>query len=167
MPFAIIFGVLSAAFALIAELLVFSFSVFTESASSTPLPIGGGSLSVAIILTIVVGALIEEASKYLFLIRYHVLRLADRELALGSLLLLGLLFGLGFALPEAWFAWSAVGLEAAPIAGVILIHTLTSILLAAILLSPSKRFSPLFAFLLAVSLHIAYNIAAFALFPAY
>lgn len=163
----LIFGFLSAAFALIAELAIFSLFTFSESTSATPLPVGGAALSFSILLTLFFGALIEEASKYLFLVRYRVLRLRESTPAFKGALLLGLLFGLGFALPEAWSAWYTIGSIAAPIVGIILIHMATSIFLAATLLVPTGRLNPRIALVLAVILHIAYNIAAYVIFPAY
>lgn len=163
----IIFGFLAAAFALIAELLVFSLFTFSESASVTPLPIGGAELSFSVLLTLLLGALIEEASKYLFLLRYRIIRIREETLSFLQTALTGLLFGLGFSLPEAWFAWDTIGLKAAPITGIVLVHAVTSILLAAALLDPSSRLRPRIAYILATIIHIAYNIAAYLIFPAY
>lgn len=164
---AIIFGFLAAAFALIVELTVFSVFTLSESASVTPLPTDGSSLSLSILVTLLLGALIEEASKYLFLLRYGILRLAGQTVTTRTALGLGLVFGLGFAIPEAWFAWSTIGLKIAPIAGIVLVHAVTSILLAAALLDPSSRLRPRIAYILATIIHIAYNIAAYLIFPAY
>ncbi len=162
-----VFGALAAAFALIAELLVFSLFTFSENSSVTPLPVSESGLSITILTTLLLGALIEEASKYLFLIRYRVLRLRENAPALKGALLLGLFFGLGFSLPEAWSAWHTIGLEAAPITGIVAIHTITSLLLAASALIPDSRFRPWLAFILAAGVHIAYNITAYLVFPAY
>lgn len=157
MPFIIIllFGFLSAIFALALELLLTGAPSFALAHLQT------FSLSTALILFSI--ALLEEASKYIFLRQYARRFFSASRPILSQALLLGATFGLGFALPEIFLMEREF--LAPPVmafAGTSFLHVLTSIVFALSLFTSSlKRLSPLLLFLAATIFHMLYNTALF------
>ncbi|MFZ2299812.1 MAG: PrsW family glutamic-type intramembrane protease [Candidatus Moraniibacteriota bacterium] len=154
---AILFGILAAGSALIAELLIASFS---------PVPITlEGTFSFVVFFAIVGIALIEEIVKYVFLRQYVRRFFAQETPSLKASLSLGTLFGLGFAAPEIYLAtgvFQSFPLLAFP--SILAVHIMTSVAFALFLFSSSPRFTgpkrQLLVFSLiaaAVLLHTLYN----------
>lgn len=165
----ILFGALSGCFALILELAAFSLYAAFGSApfSFSPIIIGSG-ISSSAFLAIAGIALVEEASKYLFLRQYALRYLGEAVIPERSALILGTLFGIGFASLEIALA---IGSETAanplyPILGVAGIHIATSLAFAWYLFrfSPKRPAHALNLVSAMVSLHILYNAAILLLF---
>lgn len=159
MPLVIIvlFGILAASFALILETL--GASLFSLSPQ-----IGGFSLKALLVLLSV--AFIEESSKYIFLRQYAQRFFTRVRPVLKGSFLLGTLFGIGFALLEAFFLLNI----AAPHPFFIFlrtaaVHIITSVAFALFIfssLNPSEwRFSPRSLVLFAIIFHTLYNLSLF------
>ncbi len=107
-------------------------------------------------ITFLVGALLEEGAKLLFLFQWQKRFIASAPPLLPYQFFLFGLFGMGFAIIE-------ISLASPPNISILLslasIHTLTSLLLGYILLKKSSPLSLLFlGFILAVCLHTGYNL---------
>lgn len=155
MPFIaiILFGILSASFALAIELLATGLSsvslVSLETLSFRALSILAGI------------ALIEEASKYVFLKQYasrFLISGIDRP-ALRRAVLLGAGFGIGFAIPELFLIYSgAMASPALAYIGTAGLHMATSIAFAISILSfAEKRLAAFLILAAAILLHLSYN----------
>lgn len=163
MPFilALFFGGFSAAFALILELA--AFTLFADPNAPLNTPFGGNILTFAVGFSLVLAAIIEEASKLLF-IRQFFVRYGNTFSRNKSALLLPLFFGIGFALPETLLAIN-LSTFSFWILGSITLHILTvSILFLSLWRSLEPR-SLFFwgALFLVTLLHILYNFTLFSL----
>ena len=154
MPFivALIFGALAGSFALALELVALPGDALITDPSQY--------FAFNSIFTLLGVALIEETSAYLFL-RQYALRYFPNTLAnIRETLLIGILFGIGFASLEIalilgsgseWLFW--------PICGILFIHTVTGLIFALSLLYFSQK-RPWFApapIAGALVLHTLYN----------
>ncbi|MFZ2187575.1 MAG: hypothetical protein WAV46_03055 [Candidatus Moraniibacteriota bacterium] len=168
MPFItiIIFGALAGCFALLLELAALSIP-FVASPSTLPFFAFDTIFSLRTFITLLVLALIEEFSKFLFLIRYRPYAPRNGRNAFPIFILLALLFGIGFSSLE--IAFSTQATAAFPVVAIfkiLFLHIGTSLLFVYCLFSspePDKTFSSRnFRLLsLAVSLHLVYNILLF------
>lgn len=154
MPFVfiVLFGLLSACFALLIEIGVLSLGDITNP---TFTPFNFSSLHTLLLL-----AVIEEVSKFLFLAQFAKRFFSETHAMLHLALLLGILFGIGFSAPEFFLSIHSLVTDFTPIISVVALHILTSILLAYYVFFTHKK-QPLFllAFLaLAISLHVLYNL---------
>lgn len=144
----IIFGGLSAAFALVIELVLVSLFPASANALSPTLPM------------LLFATFAEETSKFIFLRRYAVFFLKNTSLPLKKSAWLGCLFGVGFSLPELWFAFSNTHISnLLPLTGIIIVHTATSLLFAYALFAPLRGRALFLVFCMALLLHSAYNAA--------
>lgn len=159
MPFLtiIIFGALAGCFALFLELVTSSVS-FLDAQSVFSFQIFG---------TLLLIALIEEISKYTFLLQYQKYFALYTAIALSRSIILGIFFGIGFSSLEMILSWQSV----APFSlfstmGTLLLHISTSLLLASFTLSLPKgrravSWKSLGIISVVVALHLGYNIALF------
>lgn len=155
----ILFGILAACFALALELLV-------TGISSVSL-IGLATLSWKTLSLLAGIAIIEEASKYIFL-RQYVSRFglpAGEGPHLAKAALLGTAFGAGFVVPELFLLYSgAAPVPLLPVVTLISVHILTSLAFAAALFaSRDRKRWVFFSLAFAVFLHLSYNAALVAL----
>jgi len=156
MPFItlLLFGILSACFALLFEVGILSIGKFTDPTFS-PIEFTG-------IFTLFLVAAIEEISKFAFMRQY-----TKRFLSLGSIdmktvLVLGFLFGLGFAIPEIALSFQFLSLPSLlPLVGVLALHIVTSILFAFFIIRKKDALFPSFlpVFGLIITIHLLYNLA--------
>jgi hypothetical protein len=155
----LLFGFLSAVFALAFELLV------TGAAPSLSLNnLAILSFQSALILLSI--AFAEETSKYLFLRQYARRFFAEHRPRLREAVLLGAIFGIGFSLPEIFLLqYDTLTPPLLAFVGTISLHILTSIALATAILSFSgKRLSLFFVLAAAILFHLLYNAAVLFLF---
>jgi hypothetical protein len=151
----ILFGILAASFALALELLATGLSSVSLSSLET--------LSLKALLILAGIALIEEASKYVFLrqyaSRFFVAGIGKPALLTASLLGAG--FGIGFAVPEIFFLYSgAIASPALAFIATAGLHLATSIAFAISIFSFSeRRFSAFLILSAAILLHLSYNAA--------
>lgn len=149
----ILFGTLAASFALALEL-------FAESLSPVPVTLDG-AFSIATFLAIAGIAAIEEISKYVFLRQYALRFSAHIEPALTASIVLGALFGIGFAAIEIVIAAAmTVPYSPLPFLATASIHITTSVAFAVFLLTPAtpRRFSAPWLIVSAILLHALYNL---------
>ena len=153
---ALLFGIFSAAFALILELVFLSFS--TNPLIPVVALFEGSSLTPFLTFSLIAAAVIEEASKFLFLRQYYI-RFPSHPIFLPALF-----FGLGFASVEVFLAFQN-SVYSFAFVGSIALHIATSFLLAFFLrrsLTP-LAVSSILAIALAILAHIAYNLSLFVL----
>lgn len=160
MPFVIIlFGTLAASFALIIELLIMNLFALPFTLE--------GAFSFKIVLSFLLLALIEEGSKYLFLLRYRKYAPDKNAFTFSTSLLTAILFGIGFSSLEIIFAsQNLVVASLFPIVRTLLLHISTSLFLIYFLFS---RWQQEHSFALkgfgilssAILLHLMYNIFVF------
>lgn len=161
MPFIIIFlfGALAGSFALIIELL-------TMNLFASPFTLEG-AFSFKIVLSFLLLALIEEGSKYTFLLRYKKYAPAKNAFTFSTSLLTAILFGIGFSSLEIIFASQNTAVASLfPIVRTLLLHISTSLFLIYFFFRQpqQKRFFTLKGFWIisgVVSLHLLYNILVF------
>jgi RsiW-degrading membrane proteinase PrsW (M82 family) len=141
-----IFGLLAAFAALLLELFFLSWTIDITNIKATA-PAFTPTLFSLLIL-----ALIEETTKIVFFLR------STRFNSLsGHFLLVGSVFGIGFASLE-YFALSQMSVAlGGPFFGILLVHVLTSILLVALLRNAPTRNRILAALALITSIHFLYN----------
>lgn len=155
MPFvtSLLFGALSASFALIIEILILI-----------------NVLSFQNFFVILGAAIIEELSKYIFLKQYAKQLVMTFPFTVTKAVVLGSSFGLGFAILELFLMSYKLQIATIPfwaIFGSASLHIITSIIFAIFLFfCPSrtlcqKRFTNLLAIALAIFLHILYNATVF------
>lgn len=160
----ILFGILSASFSLFIELIAFSLSMLSGSLSSAFSPFAfEGTFSAMTLFSLLGVALIEETSKYIFLRQYALRYLREMSTSVRGALLLGTLFGLGFASLETFLTvQTGIGTPVFSLFGTAGIHIVTSLIFASYLLRFSRR--PFLApglIATTVVLHTLYNIAVF------
>lgn len=145
----LLFGVLSASFALVIEILILI-----------------NVLSSPDFFILLGAAIIEELSKYIFLKQYAKRYAYIIPSSIGQASILGTSFGLGFAILELSLMSYKLQIATIPfwaIFGSTSLHIITSIIFAVFLFSFSqKRFTNLTAIALAIFLHILYNAFVFA-----
>lgn len=159
-----IFGLLAAFLALIIEIVsaISPITVKLDSARHVGL-LAEYFLTWAGIIPLVLIAAIEEVARYTFLRQFvRRFRVSDAPFGLTEKLLLGTIFGLGFASLEAFLILEGQdhnpsGLQ---LTGIVLLHVCMSILFSFLLLKSStpKLFHTLFTLGLAILLHTAYNL---------
>lgn len=155
----LIFGMLSACFALLFEIGILSFSHLTDP-SLTP-------LNFASLFTLLLAAAIEEISKFAFLKQYVKRYLPGGSAERTKFLFLGIFFGIGFALPEIALTSQFFSFPLfPPILGILALHLMTSILLAFFVLrrKDSSVHSMLFPLGLVIVIHLVYNLVISYLF---
>lgn len=157
MPFTIIFffGILAGCFALLVELLIASlFSLSMESLQSF------STYSLLLLFGI---AFVEETAKYLFLFQYAKRFFHDTAATFARALLLGGIFGIGFASTEFILVeQSAASFPTLALTGTAGLHVVISIIFAIhIFVFFRERFSPTLPITAAVFLHTLYNTAIF------
>lgn len=139
-----IFGVLASLGALLVELFVASFLIDTTNLRGVFIPTT---------LSLFLFALIEESCKILFFLR------ALNHLATPAhFLRAGIVFGLGFAGLEYFSLAYIQNLPSGPLYGILLVHIITSILLALTLSRYRSRTTLLILLTLLTTLHFGYNI---------
>lgn len=146
MPFItlFIFGLLASLGALLLEMLVASFFIDATALRSPFIPNH---------LSLFLFALIEEGLKILF---FH--QASRRLITLPRPIPSGIVYGLGFASLE-YFALSLIhNLPQGPIYGILVVHLVTSILLAALLPKCQNKKALLGLLSLLTILHFGYNI---------
>ncbi len=164
----VVFGALAASFALLLELLV-------ASLSSVPIALEG-KFSFMVLLVIVGIAIIEEMSKYIFLRQYVRRFFTHTNPTLQTSLILGALFGTGFAAIETAIA-AAMPLPYSPLPflATASIHITTSVAFAVFLLTSAaprqsdapavrQHFPASWLIASAILLHTLYNLAIIFLF---
>jgi len=154
-PLALIFGILGASLALVIELVVLNLG---GSLSYSPLLPNFSNLS-----TLVLVAVIEEAARYLLLRQYIVRFLANTEPLWRQTLLIGILFGSGFASIELALLFGQGATPLVPAFGIALVHIALSLLFASSL-TKKLPFPALSIFVSGVLIHLAYN-TVLTLFP--
>lgn len=147
---ALIFGVLAGSLALIIELV---FLNMNGSLSTAPVPPDFTNLA---ILTAAV--LIEEVARMLFLHQFSRRYFAAASPTKIALILIGLLYGLGYATLELGLILSQGGAPFKSLVGIVAIHSILSLLFV-FSLSGKLRFSLLWAFALGSALHLLYNLS--------
>lgn len=155
MPFTVfIFGLLAASFALVLELVLLNLSSLHDYSS---LSFDFSSLGI-----VVLAALIEEGSKYLFARQYLSRFFASITLGTLQLLIVGFFFGAGFAAIEMAFALfgNPAQSDLLRILATALLHIATSLIILFFLKNEAGRsFGRFFLPLgLAFALHVLYNI---------
>lgn len=154
-----IYGIFAACFALILELILFgllptNFFGFLETQAPA-------TLSLAPLLGLFFFSLIEEGSRFLFLLRFkkNISELSASFLEKGWLLA-GATFGLGFGGLEIGAAFLFDNLsQVIFLPGTVILHVLLSVGIAFLVfrLEEKKRLAS-FLFLLAVVIHLLYNV---------
>lgn len=151
----LIFGVLSASFALLIELTVLNLGALHRYDSLT------FDFSSLTLLALV--AVIEESSKYLFLRQYLLRFFSGTPLRQNQVLGLGLSFGAGFASLEVAFSLSGGATENSLfwLLGNLLLHSATGLIILFFLKYDEKRLLSAAAIPLALSIviHLLYNSA--------
>ena len=139
-----IFGLLASLGALILELLLASFFIDPSTL---------GSAFVPSTFSLLLFAIIEEASKIVFFLQ------ATRRTATSSRpLSTGIAFGIGFASLE-YFALSYIqNLPSGPLYGILLVHLITSIFLAFFVSKYQSKKALLILLACLATLHFGYNI---------
>lgn len=168
MPFVsiIFFGILSASFALMLELLTSLLASFFGPGLHINLDpiLTGTAFSATIVLTLVGIAFIEEYSKYLFLRQYALRYFLTTASTIRGATVLSVLFGIGFTSLETALIISGLT-PFVPVAllGVALLHIATSFIFSFYLFSYSdeRPWFPLGLLFLATLTHTLYNIAIF------
>lgn len=155
----LIFGALAGSFAFLLEL--FAMSLFS-------LPFAAeGIFSLSTFLVFLLLALIEEVSKFTFLIRYKKYALHKNERCLPYFIALALLFGIGFSSLEVALSFQNVGtVSFFPIFQTLLLHISTSLLFVFFLFYKQTQEKALFSRNLwlisgAILVHLSYNIILF------
>lgn len=148
-PLLLIYGFLAAGAALLLEV-VFGGFIFPE----TTFPLIGAGF-------IVVAALIEEGSKWIFFRQFH--HRYHEHLTKSHPFTFGLLFGAGYAILEILLIWLGFKSSSAtflPIMGILALHLLTSLFFAYYLFRLAKRvLHHTISLLLGMTvLHAAYNL---------
>lgn len=177
MPFIVIilFGALASSFALILELLSVSLFSLSDQTLFTAIPFTlGGAFSFKVIFILLSIACIEEASKYIFLRQYSLRFFPRAGTSFNSSIILGTLFGLGFALLEILFVLHTPTLPSSfTLPGILGVHIATSVAFALFLFSsstpspqePKKRqFGALSLISAAIIFHTLYNLTILLLF---
>lgn len=157
----IIFGILSSCFALVFELVILTLPLFPDSVLYSFFPLSSGeAFTLGTFLALLGAALFEEIAKYLFLRQYALRYLEQITLPTQETLLLGALFGGGFALVELTLILGSSDPHSfLPLLGIGILHILTSLFFAFFLFHRSLN-RPLFApcpILIAALLHMGYN----------
>lgn len=159
----IIFGILSSCFALLFEMVILTFPLFSDDILYSFLPLSNGEVfTFGTFLALLGAALFEEVSKYLFLRQYAFRYIESVTLSTQEIFVLGTLFGMGFAIVElALIVGGSDPYSFLPLLGIALLHSITSLLFAFSLFrySLSRRLFVLYCILAAIFLHMAYNIA--------
>lgn len=157
----ILYGLLSAAFALIIEIL----ANVIFFASPTAVFAISGAFSPALFLPLFILAGIEELSKYIFLSQYAKRVTALLPFPVKKSLLGGVGFGAGFAILETALArYNAMPFSFWPFFGAAGLHIITGIAFAVFLFSASQtNFKRLTLLALAIFLHMLYNVFVFSL----
>lgn len=147
----VIFGALSASFALLLEIGILSLGDITTPTFVAP--------RLSDFFTLFAASLIEEFSKFLFLLQYTRRFFATLSPSLWGMLLLGLLFGIGFSIPEFALALSTSPDSLLPLVGIMALHIVTSMIIATLVLYRRSRSLIELALFLgsAVALHFLYN----------
>lgn len=148
---ALIFGALAGCLALIIELVVLGIGSDLNSTRH--------ALDFSNITTLALAALIEEAMRFLFLHQFFRRFPNVATLKLGTLSLLGIAFGFGYALLELGLINFAPGsAPLLPLLGILAVHIFLSVLIT---LSFSRKLPlrPLSALLLIFVLHLLYNLS--------
>jgi hypothetical protein len=144
----LIFGALSASFALIIEILILT-----------------NVLSSQDFFVLLGAATVEELSKYIFLKQYAKQYTSIIPSSIGQAFILGTSFGLGFAVVELSLMSYKLQIATIPfwaIFGSASLHIITGIIFAVFLFSfYQKRSTDLTAIALAIFLHILYNTLVF------
>lgn len=167
MPFItlIIFGALSAGFALILEGVAISLPGIADSSFTALSPTSFvGDFSLAVFGFFVLVALIEETSKYLFLRQYLLRFAAPRPSLDDAWPWVGLVFGGGYAAVEIALALKGDVTPPLPLlGGILLLQLATSLALARLLRRPRyARFLAALPLILALTAaHTLYNLAVF------
>lgn len=131
----IIFGILAGCFALLLELVFLNVPVLT-SASVVSFFDFDSIFSFQAIGTLLLIALIEEASKYIFLLQYIQFSI-KRKIPLPSFVSVAVLFGAGFSTLEFLFAFqSEIPFPPLSLLKTLFLHTATTLLLTSFLSSP-------------------------------
>lgn len=149
----LLFGALSASFALIIEILILI-----------------NALSFQDFFVLLGAAVIEELSKYIFLKQYAKQFIITFPFTVTKAVVLGSSFGLGFTILELSLMSYKLQIATIPfwaIFGSASLHIITSIIFAIFLFRLwrtlyQKRFTNLIAIALAIFLHILYNVLVFA-----
>ena len=159
----VVFGILAASLALLAELFIASLT------PAIPLTLEN-AFSFGTLLTLLGVAIIEEVSKYLFLHQYARRFSAPFVPSLKISLSLGTLFGIGFAAPEMYLA-TGVFLSSPVLTfpSMLAVHVVTSVMFALFLFSalyqrltiPKKWLLASYLIAAAILLHMLYNIYVF------
>lgn len=165
----ILFGTLASSFALILELLAVSLFSISDQTLFATIPFAfEGAFSLKVLLILLCVAFIEETSKYAFLRQYAGRFFVRTETSQSSALLLGTLFGLGFALLEIFFLLNtSVTPPFFTLSGTAFVHIATSVVFALSLFplsntsqEPKKyRYGALSLISAMVVFHMLYNLA--------
>lgn len=148
---ALIFGALAGCLALIIELVVLGIGGDLHSPRHT--------LDFSNITTLALAVLIEEAMRFLFLHQFFRRFPSVATFKMGTLSLLGMAFGFGYALLELGLIHFAPGsAPLLPLLGILFIHISLSILIT-LSFSQKLPLRPLPAFLVIVMLHLCYNLS--------
>jgi hypothetical protein len=128
----ILFGILASSFALIFELLAVSLFSLSDQTLFASIPFAfEGTFSFKVLLILLSVAFIEETSKYAFLRQYARQFLVRAQISRNNALLLGTLFGLGFALLEFFFLLNTPATSPFfALSGTAFVHMTTSIIFA-------------------------------------
>ncbi|MDO8566063.1 MAG: PrsW family glutamic-type intramembrane protease [Candidatus Moranbacteria bacterium] len=177
MPFIVIilFGALASSFALILELLSVSLLSLPDQTLFTAIPFTfDGVFSLESFFILLGIAFIEETTKYIFLRQYSLRFFARGGTSFNHSLILGTLFGLGFAILETLFVLNTSTLHSSfAVPGILGLHIATSIAFALFLFSPSnsspqepkkRQFGSLSLISAALVFHTLYNLAILLLF---
>lgn len=155
----LLFGALAASFALIIELLMMNLLPVSLTLE--------GTFSFGILSSFLLLALIEEASKYIFLLRYKKYAPYRSEPTFSIYAVLAVLFGVGFSSLEIVFASQNISMVSlSSILSTLLLHIGTSLIFISFLFSQPEQKRPLalkssWIILVAVLLHLAYNVLIF------
>ena len=153
-----IFGALAAAFALIAEIIVFGLPSLTDPHAGALFDFGAG-YSFTTFLSLLGIALIEEGSKLLFLLSLKRYPFLTKSLFPIGTIGNSVLFGIGFWLPEAALAEMSSAFSVSLLATLAL-HVTTSICLGFLLKNQTKLLpnaANIWLISAAVCLHFLYN----------
>lgn len=154
----ILFGALAASFALIIELLMMNLLPVSLTLE--------GTFSFGILSSFLLLALIEEASKYIFLLRYKKYAPYRSKPTFLTSAVLAILFGVGFSSLEIVFASQNISIVSLSSILSTLLHIGTSLIFVSFLFSKPKQDQSIalkssWIILVAVLLHLAYNILIF------
>lgn len=155
----LIFGALAGSFAFLLEL--FAMSLFSLPFATE------GIFSLSIFFVFLLLALIEEVSKFTFLIRYKKYALHKNKESLSYFIALALLFGIGFSSLEVILSFQNVGtVSFFPIFQTLLLHISTSLLFVFFLFykqthKKSLSWRNVWIISGAILIHLSYNIILF------